>query len=132
MTTSEDFDNTPVNRWLGMQMITRSSEQVSIKLPVRVEMLQEGGVVQGGILTALADTAAVYLLWPDLEQDKTMFGTTVSMQFLSPATAGAGPLIASAIPVRLGKTISVCESTIHQDDRLIAKGTFTFLQQKRR
>lgn len=129
---SVDFAATPCNRWLGFELVWRSSERVEIAQPVRHEMLQETGVVQGGLLTALADTAAVYLLLPDLGDARTMAGTTVSMQFLSGAVAGAAPLRAVAVPLRVGRTVAVCESSVHQGDRLVAKGTFTFLLRDKR
>jgi uncharacterized protein (TIGR00369 family) len=123
----EDFERTPVNRWLGFRLRSRTPERVEIEQDVRPEMLQETGVVQGGLLTALADTAAVYLLWPDLSAARTMTGTTVSMQFLSGARPGAGPLRAVATPLRVGRRLAVCESLVHQGERLVCKGTFTFL-----
>ena len=129
---SSKFAATPCNRWLGFELVARSSERVEIAQPVRAEMLQETGVVQGGLLTALADTAAVYLLWPDLGDARTMTGTTVSMQFLSGAVAGAEDLRAIAVPLRVGRTVAVCESSVHQGDRLVAKGTFTFLLRDKR
>tara|TARA_R110002094_G_scaffold56578_1_gene67633 strand:+ start:903 stop:1295 length:393 start_codon:yes stop_codon:yes gene_type:complete len=129
---SADFAATPCNRWLGFELIARSEQRVEVHQPVRAEMLQETGVVQGGLLTALADTAAVYLIWPDLGNARTMTGTTVSMQFLSAAIPGPEPLRAVAVPLRIGRTVAVCESTVLQGDRLVAKGTFTFLLQGQR
>ena len=104
---------------------------MELELPVRTEFLQEEGVVQGGVLTALADTAAVWLLWPDLGPNRTMTGIECKMNFLGAATAPGAPLVAVAALLRKGGTIAVCESVIHQGDRLVAKGTFTFLQRAR-
>lgn len=126
------FANTPCNRWLGFELIACSAERVELRLPVRAEFLQEEGVVQGGLLTALADTAAVYLLWPFLPPDRAMTGTCCTMHFLGAAIPGNEPLRAVAEPVRIGGTLAVCESTITQGDRLVAKGTFTFLIRERR
>ena len=70
------FERTPVNRWLGFRLVSRSAQRVELEQDVREEMLQEAGVVQGGLLTALADTAAVYLLWPDLGEARAMTGTS--------------------------------------------------------
>ena len=127
-----DFDATPCNRWLGFRLLQCGPERVEIEQPVRPEMLQETGIVQGGLLTALADTAAVYLLWPDLAATKTMTGTTVSMSFLAGAVAGAEPLRATAMPLRIGRTLAVCESYVYQGERMVAKGTFTFLLRDKR
>jgi uncharacterized protein (TIGR00369 family) len=126
------FAATPCNRWLGLVLVERSAQRVVVELPVRAELLQEEGVVQGGILTALADTCAVWLLWPDLGPTRTMTGVDCAMQFLGAGRADGGPLHAVATPLRVGGTIAVCESVVTQEGRLVAKGTFTFLLRERR
>ena len=125
------FERTPVNRWLGFRLVSRSAERVELEQDVREEMLQEAGVVQGGLLTALADTAAVYLLWPDLGDARAMTGTSAAVQFLSAARPGEGPLRATAQPLRIGRRVAVCEATVAQGERLVCKGTFTFLLTER-
>lgn len=122
-----EFAEVPVNRFLGFRMRSRSRDRVELELPLRPEFAQEAGVIQGGILTALADTAAVYLLWPDLPDGRSMTGTGCSMQFLAAATVDRGPLLAVASPLRVGRSTAVCESEVWQRDRRIAKGTFPFL-----
>lgn len=126
------FARTPCNRLLGIELVSGSKERVELTLPVREDFLQEEGVVQGGILTALADMAAVYLLWPYLPDDRAMTGTSCSMHFLAGATVAGGPLRAVATPLRVGGTMAVCESELFQQGRRIAKGTFTFLLRQRR
>ena len=127
MSAGSAFDRTPVNCWLGFRLVERSAERVVVEQDVRAEMLQEAGVVQGGLLTALADTAAVYLLWPELGEARTMTGTNASVQFLAAARPDEGALTATATPVRVGRRLAVCESVVRQGDRLVCKGTFTFL-----
>ena len=127
MSAGSAFDRTPVNGWLGFRLVERSAERVVVEQDVRAEMLQEAGVVQGGLLTALADTAAVYLLWPELGEARTMTGTNASVQFLAAARPDEGALTATATPVRVGRRLAVCESVVRQGDRLVCKGTFTFL-----
>ena len=132
MDSAARFAATPCNRMFGFRLLQRTPERVDVELPVRAEFLQEEGVVQGGILTALADTAAVYLVWPDLGPGQGMTGAQCSMHFLCPATLGAGPLQATATPLRIGRTVAVCESVVRQGDRTVAKGTFSFLVRARR
>lgn len=121
------FAAAPSNRLLGAVLRERSASRVVVELPVRAELLQEAGIVQGGFLTALADTAAVYVLWPDLVPEWTMTGTDCTMNFLSAATADAGPITAVATPLRVGRTLAIVESALEQAGRLVAKGTFRFL-----
>lgn len=132
MQAAERFARTPCNRFLGLVLGACSQQRVELELPVRAELGQEEGVVQGGILTALADTAAVYLLLPFLPDDRVMTGTGCSMNFLGAALPNGAPLRAVATPVRVGTTMAVCESVVTQGDRLVAKGTFTFLVRERR
>ena len=49
------------------------------------------------------------------------------MQFLAAARPDEGALTATATPVRVGRRLAVCESVVRQGDRLVCKGTFTFL-----
>lgn len=122
------FARTPCNRLLGLQLVARSHERAEVLLPMRDELLQEAGLVQGGLLTALADAAAVWLLWPELPAGRTMTGTDCSVQFLRPARAEGGDLRAIATLVKGGRTLAVVDSHVHQGERLVARGTFTFLQ----
>jgi acyl-coenzyme A thioesterase PaaI-like protein len=70
-------------------------------------------------------------LWPDLGPHRAMTGIECKMNFLGAAQAPGAALVAIATMLRQGRTIAVCESVIHQGDRLVAKGTFTFLQRAR-
>ena len=126
-----DFANTPSNRFLGMRLVSRSADRSEVELPMRAEFVQEQGVVHGGFLSALADSAAVYLIGPDLGPDRAMTGIEFKMNFLAAARADGPPLRAVATPLRQGKTIAVCESEVHQGERQIAKGTFTYLLRDR-
>ena len=121
----------PVNRFLGTTLVARGDGRAEVALPLRPEFVQEEGVVHGGIVTALADTAAVYVLWPDLQPARGMAGVELKMNFLAAAVPERGPLRAVGSLLRAGRTIAVCESEVFQAGVLVAKGTFTFLLRDR-
>jgi uncharacterized protein (TIGR00369 family) len=121
------FARTPANRFLGTRLVARSAERVEVRMPSRPEMAQEYGVVQGGVLSGLADTAAVYLLIPEAMDRGRVHGVEFKMNFLRPALADGTDLVAVATPVKIGRSIAVCSVDITQADRLIARGTFTYL-----
>ncbi|MEO6593903.1 MAG: PaaI family thioesterase [Planctomycetota bacterium] len=131
VSTPAPFTATPCNRFFGFELRHRTADRVEVELTVRPDFLQEEGVVHGGVLTALADTAAVYLLWPELPPDRGMTGIECKMNFLAAALPGPEPLRAIATPLRKGSTIAVCESVVQQGTRVVAKGTFTFLLRTR-
>lgn len=125
------FATTPVHRLLGLRLVARDASQAVVAMPMRPELLQEAGLVQGGLLASLADAAAVWLLWPSLPAERTMTGIDCSLQFLRAARPEGGDLLATAVLLRSGRTIAVVDSVVSQAGRTIARGTFTFLQQTR-
>lgn len=125
------FASTPVHRLLGLRLVARDAAQAIVAMPMRPELLQEAGLVQGGLLASLADAAAVWLLWPGLPADRTMTGIDCNVQFLRGARPENGELLATAVLLRAGRTIAVVDSVVSQAGRTVARGTFTFLQQAR-
>jgi uncharacterized protein (TIGR00369 family) len=123
----DSFSNIPINRHLGFKLISRSSESASITMEPRPEFLQEEGIIHGAIVTALADTAAVYTFHPELPSDITMTSIEFKLNFLSPALVDGGTLTARSSVVRKGRKIGVCDVDVMQGNRHIAKGLFTYL-----
>ena len=123
----ELFARTAVNRFLGSRLVSRAADRVEVRMPARPEMAQEYGVVQGGILSGLADTAAVYLLIPDAMERGHVHGIEFKVNFLRPARADGSDLVAVATPVKIGRKIAVCSVDVSQGGRLVAQGTFTYL-----
>ncbi|MGB0954037.1 MAG: PaaI family thioesterase [Planctomycetota bacterium] len=122
-----DFDKTPINRTLGIRLVQSGSDGGEVSLEDCSAYTQEGGVVHGGILTTLADTAAVYAILPDLPTGKRMTSIEFKMNFFRPGLANGGPLIGRSNFIKRGRKVNVCEAEVLQDDRLLAKGTFTYL-----
>ena len=89
--------------------------------------LQVEGVVHGGILTTLADTAGVWCVYPDLPGAATVTSVELKLNFLAPALGDRGPVVATARPLRLGRRVRVSEVELEQAGRLVAKGLFTYL-----
>jgi len=91
------------------------------------KLTQEGNIVHGGILTTLADTAAVYAIMPRLPEDKHITSIEFKMNFFRPGRADHGPIIARSRLLKRGRKINVCEADVYQGDSHLAKGTFTYL-----
>jgi uncharacterized protein (TIGR00369 family) len=123
----ELFSHTAVNRFLGSRLLLHTKERVEVRMTARPEMAQEYGVVQGGFISALADTAAVYLLLPDAMEQGRVSGVEFKMNFLRHAHADGTDLAAIATPVKIGRHIAVCSVDVVQEGRLVARGTFTYL-----
>jgi uncharacterized protein (TIGR00369 family) len=108
------FPEVPSNRWLGLQLRTQDERGATVVLPPRRELAQEYGVVHGGFLSALADTAAVYALLPRLRDGEGMTSIEFKVNFLAPADPAGGELVARATVVKAGRTIRVAQVDVHQ------------------
>ncbi|HEY7160456.1 MAG TPA: PaaI family thioesterase [Acidobacteriota bacterium] len=128
----EKFSKVPINQHLGFRLISQSVESASVSVEPRSEYIQEEGVIHGAIVTALADTAAVYIFHPGLSPDMTMTSIEFKLNFLSPALLDGGTITARASVVRKGRKIGVCDVDVMQGDRHIAKGLFTYLFYERK
>jgi len=131
-TVKEFFAGIPVNRFLGFELILCEDGRCVITMPVREEFRQEGGVVQGGIVAAFADTASAYAFVPSLGESETMTGVEFKVNFLESAGIDGGHLEATANIVRRGRRLGVSEVRVSQDGRSILTGLFTYLFRKRR
>ena len=122
-----EFHEIPINIFFGYELTEQGDGTATVSMPARAEFAQETGVVQGGVLTALADTAAAYALIPTLVDQSSMAGIELKMTFLRAAKADGSKLVACARTLKRGRTISVVETELSQMGRQIAKGSFTFL-----
>lgn len=121
------FGHGPFHRWLGLEPLARSAAGAEARLALRAEFLQEEGVVQGGILAALADATAVHALMPELRQGERMTSVEFKLNFLAPARLEAGDLRARAVVVKRGRTLAVVRCSVEQAEKPVAEGLFTYI-----
>ena len=122
-----DFDAVPVNRHFGFELVSRAEGEAVVTMPVRAEYLQEAGIVHGGVISSLADTAAVYCVYPEASEGRSITSIEFKMNFLRPALATAGDLKAHGMLVRKGRRVTLCLVQVLQADKLVALGVFTYL-----
>jgi uncharacterized protein (TIGR00369 family) len=124
--------DSPITKWTGMRLVARTDERAELELPPRAEFTQAEGVVHGGMLAMLADSAAVFLLWPRCAPTDWMTSIDFQLHFLAGAKPEGDPLRAIATLLRLGKNVAVVESEVFQGSVRCCKGTFTYLLRPRR
>jgi uncharacterized protein (TIGR00369 family) len=114
----------PFAATLGLRVAAAAPEAVRVELDHRADLCTAGGVLHGGALMALADTAGAvcaYLNLPGGAQTTTVESKTNLL-----AAVRGGTLVASATPLHVGGTLIVVETELHRDDgRLAAKTTQT-------
>lgn len=121
------FAAVPVNQFFGFELKRRDEHHASVSFrPERIHT-QEYGVVHGGIVSALADTAAVYTVHPSLTASERMTSIEFKMNFLAGAVPDRGEVVAEATVVRKGRTIAVVQVDVRQGDTHVATGLFTYI-----
>lgn len=117
----------PATRTFGFEFLRRGADHATVRMPAAEDMLQVERVVHGGAISALADTAAVYLLLPTLGDGQAMTSIEFKVNFLRPVLAARGPVEARAHLVKHGRTIAVANVDVLQSGALCAAGVFTYL-----
>lgn len=113
---------------LGLKLIGTCEGEVELALPLQARFLQGQGIVHGGVLATLADSAAVLALFPGPEDGaRGMSSIEFKLNFLRPAVLDGGDVHARTRVLRRGRRVGVCEVELTQAARPIAKGLFTYL-----
>jgi uncharacterized protein (TIGR00369 family) len=117
-------ENKTANQF-GFALILAEHGKVALRMRVNENHLQVHGVVHGGVLAALADTAgglATYMACPP--------GTrvaTIEMKINYLEAVEGGSVTAEAIVVRIGRHVAVVDCDITDDRRrLVGKALMTF------
>lgn len=121
------FASIPVNQFLGFRLVGCDRDSAAISFRPASVHTQEYGVVHGGILAALADTAAVYSVLPSLGERERMTSIEFKINFLAGALPERGDVVARACVKRRGRTIAVVQVDVHQSETQVATGLFTYI-----
>jgi uncharacterized protein (TIGR00369 family) len=121
------FDATPINRLLGLELRSAGPGSATVSLPAREEVTQEYAVVHGGVLAAVADTAAVYALLPMLADGERMTSVEFKVNCLGAALPDRGDVVAQSSIVRKGRTIAVVHVDVRQGEQIVLTGLFTYI-----
>jgi 1,4-dihydroxy-2-naphthoyl-CoA hydrolase len=114
----------PFAATLGLRVGSAAPDEVRLELDHRPELCTAGGVLHGGTVMALADTAGAVCAFLNLPEGATT--TTVESKTNLLAAIRGGVARATATPLHVGLSMIVIETTLHRDDgRLAAKTTQT-------
>jgi 1,4-dihydroxy-2-naphthoyl-CoA hydrolase len=110
----------PMAATLGLRVAEAAPDRVRLELDWREELCTAGGVLHGGAVMALADTACALCAYLHLPAGATT--TTVESKTNLLASVRGGVLAATATPLHAGPTVIVVETELRRDDgRLAAK-----------
>jgi len=94
----------PFEEYLGMRIVEAADGRAVLSMPFKVKLAQGAGLMHGGAITALADTAVAMAI-KSLLPDGTNFVTTdISLKFHAPVRNGVAQAVAR-VTAREGKAL---------------------------
>ncbi|MFQ5576599.1 MAG: PaaI family thioesterase [Anaerolineae bacterium] len=94
------------------------------ELAVRDQIMNPNRVLHGGAIYAMADTGMGAALYAELPPGKSCSTIEIKISYFKPVTAGM--LVCRTQVVHRGRRIAAVESTVFNDERLVAKASGTF------
>jgi uncharacterized protein (TIGR00369 family) len=125
----EIFSQVPYARLLGLEFVAAERGSATFALDVREDLKRMGGILHGGAVVSLLDTAAAFAVHTILEPGARTVTVDLTVHFLRPF--GSGRLLARARVLRAGRRIAFL--TVEATDPagvLISTATTTYAIQR--
>jgi uncharacterized protein (TIGR00369 family) len=122
------IDDAPFVRHMGMRITDLAWGHASFEMTSEAFRLQPFGVVHGGNIATLIDSATFWACYLSMDSDDDGFASVdLKLNYLAPARLE--PLRSTAKLIKAGKTLSYAEADVRTDDgRLVAHGTSTLMR----
>jgi len=107
---------------LGLVLDEATRDRVVARLAWAPQLCTAGGIMHGGVLMSLADTAGALVAYLGLPEGATTATITSTSQMFRPVTAGT--VRAVAAPLHRGRTTVTVQTDVRDSaDRLVAQTT---------
>ena len=118
--------SSPATRLFGIRMVEAEEGTTLLEMECREEFINYGGIVHGGVITALADSAMGSSLATVTLDGTRQVSFDLKLTIISAAQAG-DTLQARGHVIHSGRRTAVCEATVTGPaGRLVAKATGSF------
>lgn len=124
----EAFGQVPYAHLLGLEFVGAQRGAATFALEVREELMRMGGILHGGAVVSLMDTAAAFAVHTLLEPGGRTVTVDLTVHFLRPASAGR--VEARAVVLRQGRRVLILSvEATDPSGALIATATTTYYRQ---
>ncbi len=112
------FESVAYAKFLGLELCELKTGEVTVCLNVRDELKQNQGVVHGGAIASLIDTASAFVILTTIDEDERVTTTDLTIHYLRPITVGR--MLARARVVRGGRRRFVVSVEVENNGALAA------------
>lgn len=122
------FDAVPFARLLGLELVSARRGAAAFALEVRPELTRMEGIVHGGALASLLDTAAAFAVHTLLPVGGRTVTVEMTVHYLRPVSVGR--VEARARVLREGRSlVFLSVEATDEEGRLVATATTTYVKQ---
>jgi len=122
----QTVNTSPFPSHLPMRLQSIDIDRSEVVLDAAPCHLQPFGIVHGGVLATLIDTATFWSAFLRLEEDAGLVNIDLRLNYLEPVRSGR--LTATGRCIRAGRSLSYTEAGVADaDGRLLAHGTSTLM-----
>ena len=123
----ESIARVPYAQLLGINFEDATRGTATLSLSARPELERFGGIMHGGALASLADTASAFAVLSTLEPEEQTVTVDLTLHYLRPATAGK--LTAHARVLRAGRRVAtVSVEILNESGALVVTALTTYLK----
>ncbi len=108
----------PFNQLLGIRLVRKHRDGVTIECPLRRELTNKAGVLHGGVTASLADAAVGIAIWNHFHGSRG--GTTVEMKINYFLPVNGSKIVARSHLIRVGRTLCVGRVDLFDSRRRLA------------
>jgi uncharacterized protein (TIGR00369 family) len=123
----------PYPRLLKMRFTGVGEGTASFEMPVSTDHYNPNGVVHGGAITSIADSAMGFAVFSTLGPGENFTTAEIHVNFLKPATVESGTLRSTGRVIHRGRQVAVAQAEVTDGQgRVIASASSTNLVLPRR
>lgn len=109
-------DRVAYENTLGLRLVKRHRDRVTLEVPIRPDILNGNGVMHGGVLASVADEAAWHVILHALGmKDRNMTTSELKINYLRPIAGKK--VIARGYVVKIGKTLCVTRIDLMDENK---------------
>ncbi len=117
-------NSSPYPSHMSMRLISVELDRATVELEIGSCHLQPYGIVHGGVLSTLIDTATFWSVFMRIPEDSGLVNIDLKLNYLQ--AVQSGKLIAEGYAIKSGRSISYAEAKVfNEDNELIVHGTST-------
>lgn len=117
----------PFARLLGIELDNVGSGTATLGLSIRPELKQNQGVVHGGVIASLIDTATAFAILSLLEPGEKVTTVDLTISYLRPITDGRIKAVAKVL--RAGRRLLVVSAEVFDsDEKLTTTALSTYIR----